>query len=46
MHNQTTVLELVMAVPLITWVAVFIYMLSVDRAVTRLEQRLGKEEDL
>jgi CcmD family protein len=44
MRDPNVVLLLVMAVPLIIWVGVFAYLLTVDRALRRLE-RAEQEQD-
>lgn len=45
MNDQNRVLMMVMAVPLITWTALFAYLLTIDRSLRRLE-RDEKEQDL
>jgi CcmD family protein len=44
--TQTQVLTWVMAVPLITWIGLFAYMLMIDRSLRRLERNEKDSDDL
>jgi CcmD family protein len=46
MNNPDAVKWLVMAVPLIVWIGVFCYLLTIDRSLRRLEANHTEEDDL
>lgn len=46
MTDQNMVLILVMAVPLITWLGIFSYLLTIDRSLRRVEQAEREQDEL
>jgi CcmD family protein len=44
--SHTTVMLLIMAVPLITWIGMFAYLVMIDRSLRRLESDEREQDDL
>jgi CcmD family protein len=42
--SHTTVMALIMAVPLITWLGVFAYLVNIDRSLRRIELSTSEKE--
>jgi len=44
--SHSTILGLIMAVPLLTWLGVFLYLINIDRTLQRLESTRKEQDDL
>ncbi len=44
--SHSTILALIMSVPLITWLGVFAYLVHIDRTLRRLEHTEKEQDDL
>lgn len=44
--SHTEVMALIMAVPLITWLGLFAYLINIDRTLRRLERDEKEQDDL